>query len=62
MIRKYGRGKGKGFWQRSGLERIKNDEKSTSSFSTKPKYYYQRKTITCLETNKGNTLSNQQDI
>ncbi len=52
----------RGFWLKTGLEKIENDEKSTRFFFNKAKNNYQKKTITCLETDEGKIITNNKKI
>ena len=52
----------RGHWIRSGLERIENDEKSTSFFLNKAKSNFQKKTITSIKLDSGIEITNPKDI
>ena len=54
--------KARGFWIRTGLERIEHDEKSTSFFLNKAKSNFQKKTITSIKLDSGAEITNQKDI
>ena len=52
----------RGFWIRSGLERIENDEKSTCFFLNKAKTNFQKKTVSNIKLDSGVEITNQKDI
>ena len=52
----------RGHWIRSGLERIENDEKSTSFFLNKAKSNFKKKTITNIKLDSGTEITNPKDI
>ena len=52
----------RGFWIRSGLERIEHDEKSNSFFLNQAKTNFQKKTITSINLDSGEQITDPKDI